>query len=185
MCFALGVVLCSAVTRSYLINYARSLIYTTSMSFTSLASVDTVYNYLISGQSEPLRRHLEALIYYTHRRLYGLYTRLWPDRQILHIDDTTSKSPIIPVFTANPRSLAEHCQRSGFMVRPIVAPTVPAGSERVRVCLHSANTTAQIDGLCHAIELWVRNQMTATKSRESTKITEAADILIEQDKPRL
>ncbi|KAI0378958.1 PLP-dependent transferase [Hypomontagnella monticulosa] len=180
-----GVVLCSSVTRSYLINYARSLIYTTSMSFTALASIDTVYNYLINGQSEPLRRHLEVLIYYTHRRLYELYTRLQPGRRILHVDENASRSPIIPVFTASPRSLAEHCQTSGFMVRPIVAPTVPAGSERVRVCLHSANTTEQVDGLCHAIELWVRSQMTAAKSQERTKTTEATDSMVEQDKPRL
>ncbi|OTA98658.1 hypothetical protein M426DRAFT_28268 [Hypoxylon sp. CI-4A] len=150
-----GVVLCSATTRSYLINYARSLIYTTSMTFTSLASIDAVYDYLKNGQSEPLRKHLQSLIRYTHSQLYALCTRLQPGRQTLHIDEVPSPSPIIPVFTALPRSLAEHCQKSGFMVRPIVAPTVPAGSERVRVCLHAANTAEQVDGLCGAIEAWV------------------------------
>ncbi|KAI1101761.1 PLP-dependent transferase [Jackrogersella minutella] len=184
-----GVVLCSSTTRSYLINYARSLIYTTAMSFTSMASINAVYDYLISGQSKPLRQHLEMLIHYTHRQLHLLCARLRPGRQTLHIDKTPSKSPIIPVFTAYPRHLADHCQRSGFMVRPIVAPTVPAGSERVRICLHSANTTEQIDGLCSAIEMWVQDQMAVEETQLSQKyrkeITEATDVLTKRNKSRL
>ncbi|KAI2617755.1 PLP-dependent transferase [Hypoxylon sp. NC1633] len=184
-----GVVLCSSTTRSYLINYARSLIYTTSMAFTSLASIDVVYDYLISGQSEPLRQHLETLFLYTHRQLLGLRARLQPGRPVFHIRETLSKSPIIPVFTIDPRGLAEHCQQSGFMVRPIVAPTVPAGSERVRICLHSANTTEQVDGLCSAIEVWVRSQMVAKGAYESKtcggKIVDDGHVFTGQDKPRL
>ncbi|KAI1411078.1 PLP-dependent transferase [Hypoxylon sp. FL1857] len=184
-----GVVLCSSITRSYLINYARSLIYTTSMTFTSLISIDVVYDFLASGQSNSLREHLQKLINYTYSQLYALCTRLRPTRRILHIYESPSRSPIIPVFTAYPRILADHCQRSGFMVRPIVAPTVPAGTERVRVCLHSANTIRQIDGLCRAIEVWVQGQMTAENPRDSTGSQKTAvgstNVSLEQDKPRL
>ncbi|KAI1472643.1 PLP-dependent transferase [Daldinia caldariorum] len=183
-----GVVLCSPVTRSYLINYAKSLIYTTSMTFTSLASIDVVYDFLVSGQSEPLRRYLETLIYYTRHKLCALYTRLRPDRHTLYVEETTLKSPIIPVLTASPRSLAEHCQRFGFMVRPIVSPTVPAGSERVRICLHFANTKKQVDELCDVIEAWVRNQMSKVASQgntESLKLKEIAHVFAKGDKPRL
>ncbi|KAI1387947.1 PLP-dependent transferase [Hypoxylon trugodes] len=179
-----GVVLCSSTTRSYLINYARSLIYTTSMAFTSLASIDVVYDYLISGQSDLSRHNLEALIRYTHRQLYALYTHLHPDRSILHVDETPFRSPIIPIFTIYPRDLAGHCQRSGFMVRPIVAPTVPAGSERVRVCLHSANTKEQVDGLCTAIEVWVQSRVVATSETRDNYL-EATNVLTKQDKPQL
>ncbi|KAI0836280.1 PLP-dependent transferase [Hypoxylon sp. FL0890] len=184
-----GVVLCSSITRSYLINYARSLIYTTSMSFTSLVSIDVVYDFLMSGQSKPLREHLQALIHYTHHQLYALCARLQPGRRILQIDEAPSKSPIIPIFTASPRSLAEHSQRSGFMVRPIVAPTVPAGTERVRICLHSANTFEQIDGLCRAIEVWVQSQVTTDKHQERAKSQKDARgttyTFTKHDKPRL
>ncbi|OTA83783.1 hypothetical protein M434DRAFT_83676 [Hypoxylon sp. CO27-5] len=184
-----GVVLCSSITRSYLINYARSLIYTTSMTFTSLISIDVVYDYLMSGQSKPLRENLRTLIHYTYHQLYTLCARLRPGRHILHIEKVPSISPIIPVFTASPRSLAEHCQRSGFMVRPIVAPTVPAGTERVRVCLHSANTIGQINGLCRAIESWVQDQMTTEKPQGSTKSQEvikgATNVFSKEEKSRL
>lgn len=41
------------------------------------------------------------------------------------------------------------------MVRPIVPPTVPDGGERVRVCLHAANTFADVDGLVARIGMWL------------------------------
>ncbi|KAI8958738.1 PLP-dependent transferase [Daldinia sp. FL1419] len=183
-----GVILCSSVTRSYLVNYARSLIYTTSMTFTSLLSIDVVYDFLISGKSEPLRRHLETLICYTRHQLHALYTRLRPNRRTLYIEETTLKSPIIPILTASPRSLAEHCQRSGFMVRPIVSPTVPAGSERIRICLHFSNTKVQVDELCSVIEAWVRTQVTEIpqESAESGgEAIETTNVYTMGDKPRL
>ncbi|KAK6956551.1 hypothetical protein Daesc_001829 [Daldinia eschscholtzii] len=151
---------------------------------------DVVYDFLISGRSEPLRQYLETLIYYTRHQLHALYTRLQPSRKTLYVEETTLKSPIIPILTAAPRSLAEHCQRFGFMVRPIVSPTVPAGSERVRICLHFANTKEQVDELCGIIEVWVKNQMAEVvpqKDTKSLKATEIANKLAKRDKhkPRL
>lgn len=43
-------------------------------------------------------------------------------------------------------------------MRPIVAPTVPKGSERVRICLHAGNTIGEVEGLVRAISTWVRVQ---------------------------
>lgn len=41
------------------------------------------------------------------------------------------------------------------MVRPIVAPTVPHGTERVRVCLHAGNTEWEVEKLVISIGEWV------------------------------
>ena len=41
------------------------------------------------------------------------------------------------------------------MIRPIVAPTVPLGKERVRVCLHAGNTLEEVRGLSEAIGAWL------------------------------
>ncbi|KAI5866168.1 PLP-dependent transferase [Durotheca rogersii] len=186
-----GVVLCSSTVRSYLINYARSLIYTTSMPFTSLASIEVVYDYLVSGRSKPLREHLEELIHYTHCQLRAICARQRPGQLMIRVQEAPAVSPIIPVLTPYPRALAEHCQRSGFMVRPIVAPTVPAGSERIRVCVHSGNTIEQVDGLCKAIEAWVRQNHGAVerderrdKSKGLGEVTKTHNVL-SQDRPRL
>jgi 8-amino-7-oxononanoate synthase len=125
------------------------------MSFPSLASIDASYDYLITGKAEERRQQLEALIQHCHVKLKSLDQRLNPPASVLRIPENPSSSPIIPLFTRHPKSLAQHCQRSEFMIRPIVAPTVPDGQERIRICLHAANTVAQVDGLCHAIEKWL------------------------------
>ena len=43
--------------------------------------------------------------------------------------------------------MATQIQKNGFDVRPILSPTVPLGQERLRICLHSFNTSEQINNL--------------------------------------
>ena len=52
-----AIVLCSPDTRDYLINYARSLIYTTALGYPFLASIRAAYELLAEGETEPV--HLE------------------------------------------------------------------------------------------------------------------------------
>lgn len=54
-CVVSAMVLCGPETRDYLINYARSLIYTTALGFPFLASIRTSYELLSSGQTESVR----------------------------------------------------------------------------------------------------------------------------------
>ncbi|KAF6827399.1 8-amino-7-oxononanoate synthase [Colletotrichum musicola] len=154
-----AIVICSPTTRSYLINYARSLIYTTALPFTALASIQTTYDFIAEGLSKPLLRHLWSLVDRTHQLLLDLCSQYRPAPGLLFLIAAKPRSPIIPLFTSDPRSLARHCQQRGFMIRPIVAPTVPAGSERVRICLHAGNTVQQVQGLVSAIESWLVAQL--------------------------
>ena len=66
-----------------------------------------------------------------------------------------STSPIIPLLTGSPRPLSAFLQARGYLVRPITYPSVPRGEERVRVCLHAANTIDEVDGLADAVSEWV------------------------------
>lgn len=50
----LAIILCSGVIRSYLINYARPLIYTTFMSYPSLVGISNAYAWLQAGKTEPV-----------------------------------------------------------------------------------------------------------------------------------
>ncbi|KAM7198201.1 pyridoxal phosphate-dependent transferase [Naviculisporaceae sp. PSN 640] len=174
-----GIVLCSPTTRLYLINYARTLIYTTMMAYSSLISIETAYGFLCSGKAIPLLNHLQALIRHTHKLLQDLSDRLprktglfrlhriKPTRSSLHDkEDTQVLTPVIPVLTSHPRSLASHCQQRKFMVRPIVAPTVPKGQERIRICLHAANTFSEVEALVHAMEEWVLGQLARENGAE-------------------
>lgn len=156
-------VLCSKIAREYLINYARTLIYTTAMSFPSLASIRAAYDFMISGRTESLVGHLQHLIRLAHRLLSRIVSTLEEDPSapaILALSPLgDSISPIIPVFTPQPRSLASHCQGQGLMVRPIVAPTVPHGTERVRVCLHAGNTEREVEKLVMSIGEWAHMRL--------------------------
>lgn len=50
----IAVILGSNILREYLINYARPLIYSTFMSFSSLASIKCAYDMLASGETIPV-----------------------------------------------------------------------------------------------------------------------------------
>ncbi|KAF2970123.1 hypothetical protein GQX73_g3423 [Xylaria multiplex] len=173
-----GAVLCSSVARLYLINYARTLIYTTAMSFLSLASISAAYDYMTSGEADKRRKQLTMLIQYCHDKFKSLDQRLRPSAALLRMPRSPPRSPIIPLFTSYPKSLARHCQISKFMIRAIVAPTVPKGQERVRICLHASNTIEQVDGLCRAIETWLgllktERDARTTKHNQGGATTEA------------
>lgn len=64
-------------------------------------------------------------------------------------------SPIFSLRTSQPRQLASACQEAGYIIRAIMPPTIPEGSERVRVCLHAGNTEDEIDGLVRTIQSWL------------------------------
>jgi 8-amino-7-oxononanoate synthase len=48
----IAIIICSPLTRLYLINYARPLIYTTFMSYPSLAAIKASYTFMASGETE-------------------------------------------------------------------------------------------------------------------------------------
>ncbi|KAH6885233.1 pyridoxal phosphate-dependent transferase [Thelonectria olida] len=154
-----AIVLSSHTTRSYLINYARTLIYTTAMALPSLASIKVTYDFLMANGAEALTHNLQRLMSHTHSLLQSLVDRYQPATELLCVNQAPPKSPIIPLLTSHPRSLAQHCQQRNFMVRPIVAPTVPVGSERVRICLHAGNTIEEVEALTRAVEEWLQVRM--------------------------
>ncbi|KKK12788.1 hypothetical protein P175DRAFT_0503641 [Aspergillus ochraceoroseus IBT 24754] len=146
-----AIVLCSPETRDYLVNYARTLIYTTALGFPFLASIRTAYELLVEGETEQLQRKLGELILDFRSRLEDLSS--WGSTTF-EVDHFTS-SPIFSLRSRVPRQLASACQQEGYIVRAIMPPTVPAGKERVRVCLHSGNSVEEIDGLIETIETWL------------------------------
>ena len=71
-----------------------------------------------------------------------------------------SLSPIQCVVIPGNRRVKAVCsqvQLDGFDVRPIVAPTVPEGKERIRICIHSDHREEQIIGLIQSINKQLLN----------------------------
>ncbi|EUC45316.1 hypothetical protein COCMIDRAFT_95759 [Bipolaris oryzae ATCC 44560] len=153
-----AIILGSHTLRSYLINYARPLIYTTFLSYPSLALIQASYEMLESGRSEALQAKLHDLIRTLYKRLEDLQRTSSHARRILKIPSVCPRSPIFAVQLANPKALASSLQEQGMMVRAVVSPTVPAGTERVRICLHAGNTVEEIEKLALALEKWCESQ---------------------------
>ncbi|BFZ63759.1 hypothetical protein YB2330_004891 [Saitoella coloradoensis] len=146
-----AILLCrEPILKEYLINYARPLIYSTAMSYPTLASITAVYNMLRHGETRPLQKHLHSLI----STLSSLLGRL-PSTPLLTLPSLPLQSPILPLITLHPRQLADVLQKQGFNVRAICWPTVEKDKERVRVCLHAGNKEEEVTALVKAVGRWV------------------------------
>lgn len=53
------------------------------------------------------------------------------------------------------KAAAHYLQAHGYDLRPILAPTVPPGQERLRICLHSFNTASDMQGLVHCFQQYL------------------------------
>ena len=65
------------------------------------------------------------------------------------------RSPIMGLLFGSSSSTlaaARYLRSHGFGIGAIRSPTVPAGSERIRLCVHSFNTENEIDELLFHIE---------------------------------
>ncbi len=125
----------SSLLKKYLVNFARSLIYTTALPSSALGAIRSKYERL--KKEAPIHQsRLRELNLYLSRKL-GLELR---------------ESPIHPLFVSEKiHPLSEKLRKIGLDVRPIVPPTVPRGRECLRIVLHSFNQEEEIDRLAGAI----------------------------------
>lgn len=129
--------------KDYLLNFARSFIYTTALSPHSVATLLAAHHFVATESGLEKQKELRDNI--------GIFRQTVSSLQ-LEKYFIASNSPIhsclIPGNT-NVKKASEQLRQKGFDVRPILSPTVPAGQERLRFCLHSFNTRAQME---HALE---------------------------------
>ncbi|MBD3637127.1 MAG: 8-amino-7-oxononanoate synthase [Crocinitomicaceae bacterium] len=127
--------------RAFLINFSRSLIYTTALSPHSQERIYAAVNKVAEMDKE--REILMENIMYFKEMIKGPMTDVLP-----------SNSPIQSLMVPgneSARKLADKILEAGFAVKAILSPTVPAGKERLRFCLHSYNTAQEIRKLVEII----------------------------------
>lgn len=137
----------SAGLKEYLINFARPFIYTTAMPPHSLVALQESFRYL-SAHQELIAELDKRIAWYRQLKEGKLLPLLEKGSQI------DSRSPVQAVVIPDIDKLLEvtkKVQARGFDVRPIVSPTVPAGRERLRICLHAYNTETEIKGLVESL----------------------------------
>ncbi|KAF5098077.1 hypothetical protein D0Z00_002164 [Geotrichum galactomycetum] len=157
-----AVVLCDSLLREYFINYCRPFVYSTAMPGYALAAIEAAYALLDSpAVAEPRLARLWALMHRFHVGLSTLSAAAAPGsdvRAIYYAAAAVEGAPASAIFavqTPAARALATHCRHAArCLVRAIVYPTVPRGGERVRVCLHAGNTSAEVDALLQALKTW-------------------------------
>ena len=126
-------VCCSDEVRQYLVNFARSFIYTTALP-------EGMYVHLLhqmeQSKAEVLREQLHANIAHFSKAIQSTLSSGNSPIQVIECPDLESC-----------KSKAQLLQESGFAVKAILPPTVPAGSQRLRVCIHAFNTQEEINRL--------------------------------------
>ena len=120
----------------YLVNFARSFIYTTGLSPHSVATILVAYQHL-ETEKQALENLRENSIHFNQEKnLLGL-------KPIFVRSKSAIQSAIIP-GNENVKNIANQLQEKGFDVKAILYPTVPEGQERLRFCLHSFNSKEEI-----------------------------------------
>ena len=131
------------VLREYLLNYAWPLVYSTSLPLHSLAAIRCAYAFM-RREASKRQEHVRRLIQIFQKRLADL-----PPERVLQSD-----SPIQGLIVPGNAACVAVARRLGdrFDVLPIRSPTVPAGTERLRIILHAHNTEDQVHALMNALE---------------------------------
>jgi 8-amino-7-oxononanoate synthase len=145
----MGAFVCgSQALKHYLINHARSFIFSTAMPPYFAGQVGAALRLAITMDAE--REHLSRLSERLRRKLHEL-----------DVDTRASSSQIVPLMCGENEAalrLAEHLQSAGFAVRAIRPPTVPQGTARLRLSLTALVTEADVDRLVSAVAEHVSSQ---------------------------
>ncbi|EAR08741.1 8-amino-7-oxononanoate synthase [Reinekea blandensis] len=130
------------LTIDYLLQYARSYIYTTASPPAVAAA--TRASLAIVRNSNDRRAHLTALIQKLRAGIQALGLTLMP-----------SETPIQPILIGESHhamQLSQALKARGILVTAIRPPTVPEGTARLRVTLSAQHSEAQVDTLLNTLE---------------------------------
>ena len=138
-------ILGSQELKEYLVNFARSFIYTTGLSPHSVATILIAYQEM-EKQSETIQKLRNNIQFFNQQKT------LLSLKQVFVRNKSSIQSAIIP-GNEKVKSIAIQLQENGFNVKAILSPTVPQGQERLRFCLHSYNSEKEIANVLNDLSL--------------------------------
>lgn len=128
-------VLGSRDLRQYLVNFARSFIYTTALPLHSILTIKHALLHLEQTSAiEQLRLNIAEFKRVVHS--------LGMDHMFLESSSQVQSCLLSPAKRV--KDISQKLADRNFDARPILAPTVKKGRERIRFCLHSYNTFQEI-----------------------------------------
>jgi 8-amino-7-oxononanoate synthase len=131
-------VLGSAALKDYLVNFSRPFIYSTAPAPHALIAIEASLDHLEASDERTL-----------------LTERISHFNRCLDHRRAAAETPIYSWRVGGierAAQLARSAQEAGYEIRAIFSPTVPAGEERLRICLHSFNTNEQIEGALRILQ---------------------------------
>lgn len=131
-----AVILGQQELKHFLINFAKSFIYTTAPSTESTARNWAAHLYFESSEVE-----FEALR--ANIKCFQSQIKINQLSRFFIESDSAIQSCVIG-GNEKVKTISNQLQQEGFDIRPILSPTVPKGKERLRFCLHSFNTEEEI-----------------------------------------
>lgn len=137
-------ILGSETLKQYLVNFARSFIYTTGMPPHALATIMVSYQELAS--TTMIARLRENISYF--RAQLGVHGMAF-------IESSSAIHCCVIPGNARIREIAKQLQEKGFDVKPIMSPTVKEWQERLRFCLHAYNTKTEIDEVLRLLAILI------------------------------
>ncbi len=137
-----AIVLGNECLRDFLINFSRPFIYTTALPLSALINIKAAYLKLNSAGIEIIKIKKSIDYFKSNIKIKDSFEL---------IDSYGPVQCIIIPGIEKVKFFAESIRKSGFDVRAILSPTVPAGKERVRICIHSFNTEFELKDLVSII----------------------------------
>lgn len=132
------------IMKRYLVNSARSFIFSTAMPPASQSwSAMTIRR--LTGMDND------------RQQLRRISVKLRDGLRNLGFDTPAGDTPIVPLMTGNATralELSAHLRHRGILALPIRRPTVPPGGERLRFSLSAKLKDTDIDRLINALKEW-------------------------------
>jgi len=131
----------SRTLRDFLINHARTFIFTTALPPYCAAHVQEAMR--LAAEADSARKQLGELSGHVRERM-----------RVLGFDAGRSDSQIVPLVLGSNETavrFAEALVSSGFAVRAIRPPSVPPGTARIRISLNANLSIADVDSFLNAL----------------------------------
>jgi len=144
-------ILGSEKLKEYLINFARSFIYTTALPPHALATIKISFEELVilSDSEESQQEKLQNNIQYFNQQLTT------NNQQLNFIESNSAIHCCVIPGNERVKNIALQLQEKGFDVKPILSPTIKKGDERLRICLHAYNSKEEIDAILKLLTTFV------------------------------
>ncbi len=137
-------ILGSAELQNYLINFARSFIYTTGLSPHALATIKIAYQTLLNQPEYPEK--LQDNIHHFKKEIKRFSLNFIPSNSAIHCCVISGNKKV--------KNISLKLQENGFDVKAILSPTVTKGKERLRFCLHSYNSVKEISKVLELLSIF-------------------------------